>query len=360
MRIAFLAPASSIHTVRWVNALAERGHIIYLLTMHPSTPRLHTNVSMHVLPVRNALGYYANAFVVKRLLKQLKPQILHVHYASGYGTLGRLSGFQPMLLSVWGSDVYDFPFQSKRNMRIIRKNLMAAVRICSTSTAMAKQTSKLGIDVDKITITPFGVDFKKFYPGSYDETAKPITIGTVKHLSYKYGIDVLIRAFHLVKQDRFSSTDPYSAIRLLIVGEGPSKQELVDLVSALNLNDVVFYGKAAHDDVPDIIRTMDIFVVPSRLDSESFGVAAVEASACGVPVIAADVGGLPEVVVQGQTGYIVPKENSEALAKALKRLIDNNELRHQLGLKGREFVRQRYDWEENVSIMEKVYRNIMR
>src|SRR5690606_26130688 len=113
----------------------------------------------HELKIPAPYGYYMNIIQLKKILRSIKPDILNAHYSSGYGTLGRLAGFSPYLISVYGSDVYDFPYKKKFNMNIIRKNLNAADALASTSYAMAKQTSKLiNYPVTNIHITPFGVN----------------------------------------------------------------------------------------------------------------------------------------------------------------------------------------------------------
>jgi glycosyltransferase involved in cell wall biosynthesis len=95
------------------------------------------------------------------------------------------------------------------------------------------------------------------------------------------------------------------------------------------------------------------------LDSESFGVAIIEASACGVPVIVSDAGGLPEVVVDGQTGYIVPRNNPQAAAEKIVNLINDKNARVAMGRAGREFVLKNYEWKENADRMEKLYKEII-
>src|SRR5262249_2670387 len=107
-----------------------------------------------------------------------------------------------------------------------------------------------------------------------------------------------------------------------------------------------------HSQVPEVLSRIDIFVVPSL--SESFGVAAVEASACGLPVVASRVGGLPEVVVDGETGLLVPPSDSPALANALDRLIGSEELRVRFGRNGRAFVEQLYSWDRCVDVLQRL------
>jgi glycosyltransferase involved in cell wall biosynthesis len=156
VRLAILAPGNSIHTIKWVNALANRGHQVHLLTMHKSVEDLHENIAEHLLHFPSPAGYYLNVFLLRRLLNRLMPDFLHAHYASGYGTLARLSRYKPLLLSVWGSDVYDFPEESCLNKYILRKNLASADRISSTSHCMKIQAEKYMKHKLPIEVIPFG------------------------------------------------------------------------------------------------------------------------------------------------------------------------------------------------------------
>ena len=109
-RIALLGPANSIHLQRWAHALVERGHAVCVLSQHVCERRLlPEQANVFLLPRSGSLGYFTNAWRARELLTQWRPDVLNAHYASGYGTTAALCGVRPVLLSVWGSDVYDFP-----------------------------------------------------------------------------------------------------------------------------------------------------------------------------------------------------------------------------------------------------------
>jgi glycosyltransferase involved in cell wall biosynthesis len=100
---------------------------------------------------------------------------------------------------------------------------------------------------------------------------------------------------------------------------------------------------------------IDVFVVPSVLDSESFGVAAVEAAACGLPVVASRVGGLVEVVRDGETGFLVPPRDTESLVNKLTALIGSPDMRAQMGANGRALVEREYSWTTCMEKMSQIY-----
>ena len=218
MKIAFLASRKSIHTVRWVNGISQQGHEVYLITMHDVGDKIDDSVKTYELPFKAPHGYFLNVIKLRNLLSTIRPDLLHVHYASGYGTLGTLSGFHPRLISVWGSDVYEFPFNNPINRQLIKYNLQTADWVCSTSQTMAKYTLEHFPRNAHVSITPFGVDTEMFCPKSKFRDQNFITIGTIKTLHQNYGIDLLIVSFKRIRQElQMHSPDLANKLRLLIV-----------------------------------------------------------------------------------------------------------------------------------------------
>ena len=352
MRIALLGPANSIHLQRWAHALAARGHAVAVLTQHACDRRLlPTSADVFTLPHGGAPGYFTNAWRARALLTRWRPDLLNAHYASGYGTTAALCAVRPVLLSVWGSDVYDFPDEGALKGRLIRSNLRRATAIASTSEAMARQVRRLVPEVGEIAITPFGVDTGRFAPAPRAD--RPLTLGTVKALAPKYGVDLLLRAFAALVADADLQAAA-GGCRLLIVGDGPQRAELEALAHQLGIAPrTEFAGAVAHAEVPAWLNRLDVYAAPSRLDSESFGVAVIEASACALPVVVSDAGGLPEVVCDGATGLVVARDDVPALQAALKRLVLDAALRDRLGRAGRMHVLRAYEWAHCVDLMER-------
>ena len=165
MRILLLGPANSIHLQRWAAALVDRGHTLCLASQQRCELALLPAAAEVVwLPHGGSLGYFRNTWSLRQLLARWRPELLHAHYASGYGTTMALSGFRPTLLSVWGSDVYDFPYEGALKNRLLRWNLRRATLIASTSHAMARQVQRLTPERVDIPVTPFGVDVDRFAP----------------------------------------------------------------------------------------------------------------------------------------------------------------------------------------------------
>lgn len=355
MKIAVLAVATNIHTIRWVNAIAERSIEVLLISQQP--PRLqdyHPAVAFHVLPFRNGLAYALNAPALRRAFRRSGADFLHVHYAGGYGAMAWLSGIRRRLVSVWGGDVYDVPHRSFLHRRLVLGALKGAMRITSTSHVMADEVRRLGI-TERIDVIPFGVDTEKFCAATEQKDGRRFVVGTVKSLQRKYGIDTLIRGFAAALADPgFTALDPI----LRIAGSGAARQDYEDLAKAIGQGRVCFEGHIDHASVPDMLRRFDLYVAVSRDDSESFGVAIIEASACGVPVIVSDAGGLPEVVDHGTTGLVIPRNSPSKLADAIVSLAANYQLRREMSLAGRRRVQRDYEWSACVDRMVQLYKEL--
>ncbi|WP_235589498.1 glycosyltransferase [Sphingobium sp. MI1205] len=356
-RIAILTVATNIHAIRWINALAERGLDLIVITQQPPLPGdYHPSVRFVLLPFRGRLAYLLNALVLPRIFARTGAPLLHVHYAGGYGATVWLSGIRNSLISVWGGDVYDVPGRSALHRRAVCGALEKAALITSTSHVMKAQVERLGVSTP-IDVVPFGVDTDRFRPGLHPKTQGRLVIGTVKTLARKYGIDTLIRGFDLALRDsHFRALDP----ELHLVGGGPAQQEYEQLAVSLDLGDRIrFHGQVRHDQVPAILSGFDIYAAISRDDSESFGVAIIEASACGLPVLVSDAGGLPEVVEDEVTGMIIPRDDPAAVSRALLRLAADPALRKKMGAAGRQRVMRLYEWSACVDAMIAIYTQII-
>ena len=338
-----LAAAGSVHTQHWANAFVERGLQVVLASQHPAIPGFDARVRIEQLEHTGDIGYFRNRARLRKLVEQERPDVVNAHYASGYGTTAAGVRGVPVVLNVWGSDVYEFPDRSLLHRLLVRHNLRRATYLISTSHAMAARTMAVCPDAPTPTVVPFGVDLNAFTPAARQDRGR-LVIGTVRSLEPVYGVDVLIGAFAQLR-----ALCPDVALELRIVGDGAQRDALREQAERLGIaRSVVFVGRVPHPEVPAILKGFDIFCALSR--AESFGVAVVEAAACGLPVVAAAVGGLPEVVADGRTGFLVPPVDEAAAAKALARLIGDAGLRERMGREARAFVEERYDRERCVDL----------
>lgn len=356
MKICFIAPADSYHTIKWCKWFCSQGHDIHVISFVNS---IIDGITIHSLDVGvdrngsdfNKIKYLKYAGKVKRIVEQIKPDIINVHFATSYGTVVALSGLKDYVLSVWGSDIYDFPQKSIFHKFMLKFSLSRAKYIFSTSNAMAEETRKY--TKKKIEITPFGVDTELFSPSkrNRDQSDEDFIVGTVKALTPKYGIEYLLKAVAIIKSEY-----PQIPIKLRIAGKGSHEDEYKKLAMSLGINDITTWlGFIPQDQAAKEWSNMDVGIVASTLDSESFGVSAVEAQACGRPVIISDVPGLMEATCPGQTSVVVQRKNEKALAEAIVNLYEKPDLRNELGKSGRILVLKKYEINYCFERIEKLF-----
>lgn len=201
------------------------------------------------------------------------------------------------------------------------------------SDAIRKELIELGVNVD-ISVIPAPIDIveiNKYYRAKKEYSCRPekeITIGIVGRLSEeKRHADLLEALFLLSKK--------YPGINLLIVGDGPLQSQLEDLTIRLKIESKVKFT-GFKKDIPKYLNLMDIFVLPSRTEGTPLSI--MEAMACGLPIVASRVGGIPMIVKNKVTGILFDPGNVRQLTSALERLIEDPEIRKTLGENGRKRI----------------------
>ncbi|MBO5804716.1 MAG: glycosyltransferase [Bacteroidales bacterium] len=363
MKVLIISDAQSVHTQRWVSSLSEKGVEVVLYSIKPFLDDFYSSrgIKCHFFDLfsykRDGSGivgavkrHFQAVRHLKKVLRDVKPDILHAHYVTSYSLIAAMSGFHPLIVSLWGSDIYIFPRQLKVNKFIVKYTLRKADKILSTSHVMAKEAAKY--TRKKIDITPFGVDTELFHR-SVPPPRDKFVIGSVKTLSYKYGTEYLIRAFKEV-----CDNNPKLNCCLELVGKGPDERKLKHLADQLGISDkVIFAGYIRNDILPRIFDRFSIACYMSL--SESFGVSAIEAMACNCPVVTSDADGFTEVVENGVTGIIVPRCDYHAAARAIQTFIDDPSKIVTMGVAGRERVAGLYQWSDNVDTMISMYKSVL-
>lgn len=364
MKVLLLSDTYSEHTEKWAIGLADSGIQIGLFSFNKASYEWHNhpNITLFFEPEKkiNAertitkLAYFKYVNILKKIIKHFNPDILHAHYATSYGIIGALSGFHPFVISVWGSDVYDFPKRSKLHKKIFQYNLKKADMLMSTShimkTELEKYTNK------EVIVTPFGVNVKDFCKKEVPaKLAEVIHVGTIKPIEEKYGIIYIIEAARILidrnKDKKF---------KFYLIGPGNDLAHYQKLVDEKKLNEnFEITGRIPFNEISNYHNLLDVFLNVSIDDSESFGVAAVEAMACEKPVIVSNVGGLMEVINHGEFGLIVPRKNAQAIAEAIEEVISKPAYFIQMGAKARKHVLDTYDWESNLNLMIHKYNTLM-
>jgi glycosyltransferase involved in cell wall biosynthesis len=362
-KILLLADSASPHTQKWALALVRKGYIIGIFSLNKSKYKWHSaeeNIKILYEPEEfinpasagTKLRYLSLLPKLYRVLGYFQPHIVHAHYATSYGLLGSLSGFHPFVLSVWGSDAFDFPDRSIFHKWLLKFNLRRADILLATSAALKERISKY--TRKHVGIVPFGIDTSVFYPKEmFPKENNAVYLGMVKALEEKYGLAVIIEAMQMLRKKH-----PQMNIKLLLVGEGEDFEYYREKVRLLELNDVVILtGKVPHDQVHHYHNLIDIFLNVSIVN-ESFGVSVLEAMACGKPVVVSDAPGLMEIV-NPESAIIIRKGSSVELLSAIEKLVGDPELRKNMGEEGRRHVQLNYEFSHSLETMDNTYRSVL-
>jgi len=352
MRICMVGNATAVHLQRWAEAYRDAGHEVSVISIRSAAipgvdvRTIAVGPANSPSPIWTFLSYLRLAASARSAVRACSPDVVNPHFVTTSGTVARIGSMRPIVLTAWGSDV--IPPDGRRlgalTRLLNRWAIAGADRITAASRYLADWTERASSG-SVVDIVPFGVDTAQFNPAlRMDRTDEPFTIGVVKSLEPRYGIDVAIRAMVPIVKI-------VPDARLVIAGAGSEDARLRALVGSLGLvSHVAFVGKVPHDDVPALMGSFDVVVNPTIVP-ESFGVVILEASAVGLPVVATDVGGVPDVCVQGTTGMLIPPRDPVALSDAIVELASRPALRTSMGAAGRSFVERRFEWAETVETM---------
>lgn len=355
MRLLLLCDPLSSHSQKWISGLYDKGAEVFVVSLRDATnisPRgakaifslfVGKDLDYETEGSIKKINYLLKSFEVKKIIKKIKPDIVHAYYVSSYGALGALTNFHPYFISVWGSDVMSFPFRGFLQKKLIQFALNKADRIFATSKILVSVTEKY--TQTKIHQIPFGIDLEKFICAQKLKVNDEIIIGSVKNLDLNYGLDILIELFAKLVKRNLSRK-----LKLQLIGNGKDKSHLQEMVKKLGIEqNVDFIGYIEQSELPKYYSQMHIFANLSR--RESFGVSVLEASACRLPVVVSDIDGLKEVYENNVTGLSVNLSDETDCVTKFQSLIDDEHLRNKLGNNGRKFVEEKYDWKNSVEMM---------
>jgi N-acetyl-alpha-D-glucosaminyl L-malate synthase BshA len=302
-------------------------------------------------------------YALRRLMIS-KPDLIHAHWSLPQGLTGiickKVLGV-PFITTVHGSDVHglQYPLLKALN-RIVIKNS----EICTAnSRASAKMVSDIAGRGDT-QVVPMGVDTNLFSRSKkVDVIRKKYKIDGnvllfVGRLIRVKGVYYLIKAFPKVLK-RHPKT------KLLIVGSGPEKRRLIQLCVELEIiNSVVFINEVLQEDLIPLYSIANILVLPSIIDvtgeTEGLGVVLLEAMACGVPVIGSDIGGIKDIIIDGETGLLSKQKNSDSLAEKIIKLLSDEQLRKKVIENGFKLVKEKFTWEAISDRFMNIYMEVIK
>ena len=306
----------------------------------------NAGIPTHVFEKKGKIGLGV-IWKLWRFLRREKPDIVHTHLFGGdtWGRIAAILARVPVIISTEHNTNFDEGWikrKIKKFLSLFTKKIVAvsaAVKNYSVSCDKIKEK--------KIVVIANGINLDKFAGISEKEFGDPPVIGVIGRLEEQKGHQYLFEALNLIK------TIPWT---LWVVGDGSKKVELERLAKDLNLRErIIFLG--ARKNIAEILSGIDIFVMPSIW--EGLGLAALEAAAAGKPIVASRVGGIPEIISDGETGVLVEPKNVKSLADGLERVLLGKVDAREMGSRAREMVKEKFSAERMVEAYEKLYEELI-
>ena len=359
IKITMVAPADNPHTRRFAEFFLREGHELKIVSYSMGEIEnvevyVHSRVPPQVTGVKKKFLHLKDYIQIRKILAWA--DIVFVNYIYNWRFNEVYRGLNNVIASVWGSDITYREKETETETEVYYKKMILSIarRVLALSKFLANEVREYLPDGVEAIVIPWGVNTDLFHPLKIHKSLdEPVIIGYAKGLYEKYGPHILLEILQVLKNENLNFI-------CRIAGGGELEVQLKIYADRLGIKDKVeFLGRLDPDDMPDFMRGIDIFVMPSLI-RESFGVAALEASASGVPVVASDIGGIPEVVWDDETGFLVAPGDVLGFADAISTLITSSDLRGCMGAQGRDFVRKNYSWAQTEKQLMDVFIDVLK
>ena len=372
MRLLYLGNPNTIHVQRWLHHFVRAGHDVHLAAVNPvlvDADRLAGvtvhDLSLHRKPTK--LAHLLEVFRVRSLIAELKPDLLHAHYVARYGWLAALTGFRPLVLTAWGSDVQPRP--GMQGARIAKVLTPYALRRASVITVDAhdvgdicRRMTRRAVRIETVT---FGADLTRFRPGlpvadlrrQLDIPLGAPIVVSPRIFAPLYNIDTIVESIPMVAKqfpDVIYVLQNYSSL-----GNPSYQQELSELVDKLGVTrHVRFQGEMAHSEMALLYNLGDVVVsVPA---SDGVPATFFEAMGCEVPLVVSDLPAYDPLIADGRTGLRVQPGSASEVARAINTLLASAETRRQIAQAAACVARAHGDFEHEMSKVGALYHELAR
>lgn len=330
------------HVQQLASALRELGDEVVLLGPGAGEGYVGLGPSMGV-PFNDSVAPIApwppTAARTVRAVRDLDPDVVHVHepLVPWVGPAAVRAARAPIVATfhAWSTRSRAYRLARPVGRALLRR---IAVPIAVSEPAAAYHAAALGVPSSRFEVVPNGVDVARYSdaePFPEIAAAERPTLLFVGRLERRKGLEPLVRAFTRLKAE-------LPGLRLYVIGDGPERDRCQALLPVRLRTDVVFVGRVPNDDLPRFYASCDLYIAPA-LGGESFGIVLLEAMAAGRAIVASDLPGYRSVARDGLQARLVPPGDVDALAEAIRSLVDNPSLRRVMGREGRANA-ERYDW----------------
>lgn len=351
--------------------LAKRGHKVHFICSALPTrlTELNDNIQFHeVEPTHYPLFEYppydlALAVKMSEVAQEVKLDLLHVHYAIPHSISAFLARemckewkYLPIVTTLHGTDI-TLVGADRSYLPITRFGISHSDGVTAVSKYLQRETCQvfeICSDNDEIAVIPNFIDPDYYQRGTHDSLRQKLSPNGEKLIVHISNFRPVKRITDCIRI--FAALQGKVKAHLVMVGDGPERAQGEWLARQMGINkNVTFVGK--QPGIVDYLSIADLFLLPS--ETESFGLSALEAMACEVPVIASNVGGLPEVVVDGETGYLAEVGDIEGMAKYAAKILSSDNLQRKMGAFGRQMAIENFSVDKIVPLYINFYEKML-
>jgi glycosyltransferase involved in cell wall biosynthesis len=350
---------------RWTNWFADRGHEVYLASVYEYTghnPNVKYIPSKRQIPIdelgdkinyRNLTAYLSLFRILREFLKNNNVDIVHGHYIAGHGFVAAATGFHPLALTAWGSDITTISEKNYLYRLLVRYALKRADLLPCGNRYIARRIKILLGDRGEIRIVKWGVDPGLFKPNKKIKDDK-IRILYLRKSQDPYGIEILLFAIPKIIRE-------HKNIDFIMLKSGKELNKTFDTIKKLGIEKYVnFIDTVPNIEMPNLMNMCDIYVDTfyREILGSGIGMTTLEAMSCELPVVLSNTAPTEFYIKHKASGYIYRGNDSKSLANGIIELIEYPKLRKKIGKKAREYIINNQNWNENMKLMEAFYEKL--
>ncbi len=348
LRIAFVAHGNFWHVGPYIQFFRDRGHDVHWIAY--GRPTMEFGCPAHVIVAAAPSGaslskwrYVTGALAARRLLRELRPDVVHGHYVTSAGVICLLSGFRPYVLTAHGSDVIH-SMRSPLWRAVLRRVFAGAAMVNVVSDGLGGLARGLGVSDERLLVATLGVDARMFDYREPRPACEPIRLVCTRMLDDVYDPWTVLRACEILRQRGVPFEMTFAA-------GGPRDEAVRRESRARGLQDTVrFLGGYRNEDLPAILHSSDLFLSASLWDGTSISL--LEAMACGVVPVVSRIESNLAWLEDGRTALMFDRGDARGLASQIERAAGDAALRVRAARQNREVVEARADRRKNMLLLE--------
>ena len=360
MKILYFSLGYSTHDHRFLKAISDHGHEAFFVQLEGNRRQVEDRPvpeNVHQVSWKGGREPFrwsklpALVLDFRRLIREIKPDLVHAGPIQTCAFIAILSGFRPVLTMSWGFDLMDDVHKGWIWEFATSYTLKRSTFFTSDANVTRDKAVAYGMDPNKTIVFPWGVDLEHFKPDLKPSNIQTFTLFCNRSWEPRYGVDVLARAFVKVAYQQEN-------VELILLGGGSQGNIIRNILQKGDVLDrVTFGGQVSQTDLPRWYHMADIYISPSHVDGSS--VSLMEALACGVPCLVSDIPANKEWVFDGKNGWLFRDGHVDDLAEKILTAIKNRGSLQRIGEVARKTAEEKADWKKNSAALMSIYRSLI-